>query len=263
VKVNDELLRKSGSPIQAFLDLPGSHLDKVYTSFWGGMDVGFTRDPSELLIFGELEQKGGESLLRLLARIHLMRISAADQAEAVRALFDFYGERLRCVTLDKTGNGLPLWQELSPEMAGVGMALRRTPDHIASRIKGYGFSQKVVVDLDDRPLVGRELPRDAVIQKNIVDFATDQLRKLVDARPARIELPNDRELLTEWQGQEVQYVRDEGSAAGVRRRYGGEGGSFHTLDAGKMMIAGRDLQAIDAMLAEPRRAAPTLDRFFA
>ena len=32
----------------------------------------------------------------------------------------------------------------------------------------------------------------------------------------RIELPYDRELLTEWQGQEIQYVRDEGSAAGSR-----------------------------------------------
>lgn len=261
IKINDELLRRAGAPIQNFLQLPMSHLDKAYTSFWGGMDVGYTRDPSEILIFGELEQKG-ESLLRLLARIHLMRISAADQAEAVRALFEFYGERMRRFSLDKTGNGLPLWQELAPELVGTHETLRRTPDHIAVRIKGYGFSQKVAVDFDDRPLIGRERPEDAVIEKNIVDFATDELRKLVDSRPARIELPNDRELLTEWQGQEVQYVRDEGSAAGIKRRYGGEGGSFHTLDAAKMMIAGRNLQLIDQVLARPHRQAPTLDRFF-
>jgi hypothetical protein len=157
LKVNDELLRRAGTPIQAFLTLPMNHLDQSYTSFWGGMDVGFTRDPSEILVFGELPAKN-ESLLRLLARIHLMRISAADQAEAVRHLFGFYGERLRCVALDKTGNGLPLWQELAPEMVGTTTGMRRTPDHIAARIKGYGFSQKIPVDFDDRPLDGRRSP---------------------------------------------------------------------------------------------------------
>lgn len=221
--------------------------------------TGNTRDPSELLIFGETPQKGGESLLRLLARIHLMRVSAIDQAEAVRHCFEFYGERLRCVALDKTGNGLPLWQELDPEAVGTSVHLRRTPDHIARRIKGYGFSTKIPVEFDDRELVGRERPEDAVIEKNVVDFATDELRKLVDARPPRIELPHDAEILTEWQGQEVQYVRDEGSAAGVKRKYGG--GSFHTLDAAKMMIAGRNLQRIEEILKAPRRSRPTLDRF--
>jgi hypothetical protein len=49
---------------------------------------------------------------------------------------------------------------------------------------------------------------------------------------------------------------------GIKRRPGGEGGSFHTLNAGKMMIAGRNLQMIHAVLNHPRRAGPTLDRFF-
>ena len=259
VKINDEMLRRSDGLVQAHLVLPYSHLESQYVSYWGGMDVGFTRDPSELLIFGELPRKGEESLLRLLARIHLMRVSAQDQAEAVRLVFDFYGERLRCVAIDKTGNGLPLWQELDPGAVGTSVHLRRTPEHIASRVKGYGFSTKIPVEFDDRDLVGRERPEDAVIEKNVVDFATDELRKLVDSRPPRIELPQDAELLTEWQGQEVQYVRDEGSAAGVRRRYGG--GSFHTLDAAKLMIAGRNLQKIESVLKAPRRKGPTLDRF--
>jgi hypothetical protein len=254
IKITDEQLRKSGGvPIQSMLDMPYSHLDKQYTSFWAGMDVGFTRDPSEILVFGELEQKG-ESLLRLLARIHMMRVSAEDQADAVRQVFDFYGDRLRILAMDKTGNGLPLWQMLDPLQG------RNVGEHIAHRLKGYNFSSKVPVEFDDRPLEGREKPEDAVIEKNVVDFATDELRKLVDSRPPRIELPHDSELLSEWQGQEVQYVRDEGSAAGVKRRYGG--GSFHTLDAAKMMIAGRNLEKIEALLAKRGRSAPTLDRFF-
>lgn len=215
--------------------------------------TGNTRDPSELLIFGECDQKGQDSLLRLLARIHLMRISAEDQAEVVKAVFDFYGERLRCVALDRTGNGLPLWQMLD---AGQG---RNVPGHISSRIKGYNFSSKVPVEFDDRPLVGRERPEDAVIQKNVIDFATDELRKLVDARPARIELPHDQEILSEFQGQEIEYVRDEGSAAGVRKRY--SGGSYHTLDGAKMMIAGRNLQLIEEAMKRPIRTEPTYDIF--
>jgi len=97
-----------------------------------------------------------------------------------------------------------------------------------------------------------------VIERNIVDHATDELRKIVDA--GQIELPYDRELLSEWQGQEIQYVRDEGSAAGNRaRRYGG--GSFHTLDAAKMLIAGKSLQSIEAAMKVTRRHTPVMARF--
>ena len=96
-----------------------------------------------------------------------------------------------------------------------------------------------------------------IIFKNVVDFGTDELRKLVDMR--RLELPYDRELLTEWQGQEIQYVRDEGSAAGLKTRYGG--GSFHTLDAAKMCIAGKSLQAIEEAMSAVAVRGPVLARF--
>lgn len=261
-KINDELLSKSGAPIQHFIDLPGSHLHEQYTSYWGGMDVGYTRDPSEMLIFGVTKHptEKGADLLRLLARIHMMRISATNQAEAIRHVFDFYGDRLKCFAMDRTGNGLPLWQELDPIAVGTRMDLRRTPEHISQRVRGYNFSSKVAVEFDDRELKGKERPEDAVIEKNIVDFATDELRKIIDM--GRVELPYDRELLTEWQGQEIQYVRDEGSAAGHKaRRYGG--GSFHTLDASKMMIAGRALQNIEAALNVTKRREPRLAQFMA
>ena len=84
-----------------------------------------------------------------------------------------------------------------------------------------------------------------------------ELRKLVDIQ--RIELPYDRELLSEWQGQEIQYVRDEGSAAGLKTRYGG--GSFHTLDAAKMCIAARSLQSIEEALNLKVERKPVLARF--
>jgi len=253
IKIEDELINKAGS-IHPFLQFPYHHLETQYTSFWAGADIGYTNDPTEILVFGEVAQPKGESLLRLLLRLHLMRVGAEDQAEAIRQVFMHYGERLRIFAMDKTGNGLPLWQTLDPTTT------RSTPEHISRRIKGYGFSQKLPVDFDDRPLVDRERPEDAVILKNVVDFASDELRKLVDARPGRLELPHDQEVLSEFQGQEIQYVRDEGSAAGVKKRYGG--GSFHTLDAAKMMIAGRNLMTIEEALKKPKREGPLIDRFY-
>lgn len=263
VRISDELLTSSGAPIELFLQFPASHLDPKYFSFWAGQDVGFTRDPSEILIFGETEhpdrelKKAGHTLLRLLTRIHMMRISASDQAAVIREVFEFYGDRLQRFALDKTGNGLPLWQELDPEAVGTAVERRRTPDHIAQRIRGYGFSNKVAVEFDDRELKDKEQATDAVIQKNVISFAADELRKLVDTKT--IELPYDKDLLTEWQGQEIEYVRDEGSAAGRKTRI--VGGSLHTLDAAFMMIAGKQLMSIEAAMNVTKKHTPVLARF--
>ena len=42
-----------------FIDLPANHLHEQYSSFWGGMDVGYTRDPSEILISQKDSQLSG------------------------------------------------------------------------------------------------------------------------------------------------------------------------------------------------------------
>jgi hypothetical protein len=212
------------------------------------MDIGFTNDPSELLIFGMIPQRiGGQTVdvLRLLTRIHLMRISAPDQEKVIESVFDFYGPRLRGFSMDKTGAGLPIWQHMDTR-----------PD-IRSRIKGYGFSEKRPVMMDDRELTGKEQPEDAVIQKNIIEFATDQLRALVDAK--MMELPYDQELLTEFQGQTVSYSRDEGSSSGAKTKYGG--GSFHTLDAAKLAVLGKELEAMEEMERNRGQFAPVMDVF--
>lgn len=264
IMLTDELLKSSGAPIELFLQFPATHLEDQYFAYWGGLDVGYTRDPSELLVFGELEhpkkerRDAGVSLLRLLTRVHMMRISADDQAAAVHHVFGFYGDRLKRFALDKTGNGLPLWQQLDPVAVGTSMGQRRTPEHISQRVAGYGFSNKVAVEFDDRELEPDETPEDAVISKNVISFAADEMRRLVDTDG--IELPYDIDLLTEWQGQEIQYVRDEGSAAGLKTKL--VGGSLHTLDAGFMMIAGKKLMNIEEALKKRQQPrGPVLARF--
>lgn len=248
-KLEYEAVEGSGMPIEAHLRLPANHQLPAYKSYWGGMDIGYTNDPSELLIFGLLRQ-GDRDLLRLLTRIHMMRISAPNQAAVINAVANFYGDRLRALSMDKTGNGLPIWQETT--RGG------RLHKH-AVRIKGYGFSEKKAVEFDDRPLERKERPEDAVIEKNVIEYATDELRSLVDG--GLVELPFDQELLTEFQGQTVVYGgRDEGvQYGGKRTRYGG--GSFHTLDAAKLAVLGKSLESIEAVLNKPRRHGPVLDQF--
>jgi hypothetical protein len=230
IKIEGESLE--GRPIESMIQLPHTHLLPGYKTFWAGMDLGFTNDPSELLVFGVIRQKELD-VLRLLTRIHLMRISAPDQERVIEKVFDFYGERLQALSLDKTGVGLPIWQHMDSRL------------DLRSRVKGYGFSEKKAVEFDDRELVGRETQKDAVIEKNVIEYATDKLREHVDA--GAIELPYDQELLMEWQGQTVVYHRDESDIKGARTRYGG--GSFHTLDAAKLMILGKELDSIEKALA--------------
>lgn len=245
IKIEGESLE--GRPIEAMLSFPGNHLHQSYTSYWAGMDLGFTNDPTELLVFGQIKQKRGDlqvDVLRLLTRIHLMRISAPDQERVIEEVFAFYGTRLRALSLDKTGVGLPIWQHMD--------AVRPLRD----RVKGYGFSEKKAVEFDDRPLVGKETSLDAVIEKNVIAYATDKLREYVDGQ--MLELPYDKEVLTEWQGQTIAYSR-EGNGGERRTRYGG--GSLHTLDAAKLMILGKELEAIEAAMAPKGRMGPVLDAF--
>lgn len=248
IKINDEMFRRSGLPIASFLsDLPGSHLSDEYVSYWAGMDVGFTNDPTEILMFGVVKRHGKGDLSRLLTRVQLQRISALDQVAVMRQLFAFYGSRLKRWGMDKTGNGLPLYQ-----------VMITLPGHemLLDRVAGYGFSQKLPVEFDDRMLTGKERPEDLVIEKNVADYATDELRKMVDSYS--LELPYDVELLTEWQGQSISIVKDMGSAEGVRRKY--SRGTFHTLDAGRMFAAARGLEMIEKIL-KPKRHGPVLDAF--
>jgi hypothetical protein len=254
IKITDDMVKEM--PIEAYLkNIPKAHLIAKYKSFWAGLDIGWTRDPSELLVFGECMNQR-HPLLRLLLRVHLMRIGAEDQGRAVRAIFDHYGDRLRKVSLDRTGAGLPLYQMMRD---GYGV-----PQHIANRIAGYHFTEKIVVDLEQ---VTDEfgVTTEEQILKTVVEFGSDELRKLVDARPSAIELPYDTELLAEWQGQVVHYVRDMMRPGSARSAYTGESArraSFHTLDAAKMMIVGRNIDHIEKLLAS--RNAPNeavLDRF--
>ena len=235
-----------GAPAVGVLDLPGAHrrgwekAPKGYSSYHGGMDVGVTNDPSEILVFGQRAGVSDERL-DLLLRVHLERIPVDDQEAVVARLFAWY-PGLSTFGVDSTGVGFSLAQRLKTRFG--------------DRVQPFNFSSKHVVGFADRELLPGEKDSDLYLSRNPIDYASDELRALVDA--GAVLLPDDGELLRQWQGQQVEVVRGSSDAYG--RRY--SKGAVHTLDAAKLMVAAKRLAPIQAMLAAAAPPpAPVYDRF--
>jgi hypothetical protein len=216
---------------------------KGYSAFHAGMDVGATIDPTEILVFGQRAGVSKEQL-DLLLRVQMLRISLEDQQVIADELIRFYGDKMVTFGIDRTGLGFDIYQ--------------RMHRYHGDKVKGYNFSGKYAVDLEDRELEDKETVEDLVIERNIVEFASDALREVVDAKA--LLLPFSRELLTEWQGQSYTIVKSSGKGPyGTRKQYGD--GSFHTLDAGKMFIAAKRLHALDEILNAKQQQGPVVDVF--
>lgn len=223
-RINDEMLQ--AQPLEFLLSPPGSHKD--WKSVWAGMDIGLTNAPTEILIAGEETSKGrNDAVLRLLARIHLERISSPDQRRVVEMLFRFYNFRL--LTLDRTGLGLPVYQEI-----------HKASPTLKSRVKGYAADEKVVVGWE--PHEDWQDADDFEIKRTAKEFGYDKLREYVDKK--QIVLPWDRELLGEWQGQTWVPDRSETNPYGKKIF---SRGKFHTLDAAAMLAVGKELMLLESL----------------
>lgn len=187
VEIDDDRLRGSGKRPIDMMVLPPTHLETAYEGYWAGWDIGFTRDASELLVFGALKRpKHDLYSYRLLTRVSMKGISTPHQVEVATWLMDFYGPRFQRLALDGTGAGLPIFQ-LFDAMP--------TYRHL---VRGYGFSEKLVVGWEDRKLKHKEKLKDLEIRMRTPDHGLDQLRDLVDS--GRWELPMDIDLVSQLQG---------------------------------------------------------------
>ena len=260
-KISDSFLLERNLDIIEALQFPAGH--KKYKTTWVGYDVGFTNHPSELLVFAEervsaVEQKtlmklgkaipdDGLSRLKLLTRVNLTRIGVSDQVKTILWVVDFY--RPEAFSMDKTGNGLPLFQEVQEKNRQQ-----------ATTIKGYGFSEKILVDFDqtievESDATNAELASKAGIRRNTVDYATDILRTLVDDR--RLWLPWDQDLIGEFMGQTFKITKSAMDQYG-KRTY--SLGKFHALDAARMAVLGWKQYAIEGLMKE-EKIEPVLDMF--
>ena len=273
------------------VDLPRDHLEN-YKVFWCGMDVGVIGDPSEIVVLGEYVPKGaqrtrdanaklklpntGVSQFKLLTRIHLHNMAPDLQAHLIMHVINHYGPR--AFSLDRTGNGIGILRALqrlagtartyvlpeaeNPESADL--ASRVKARDALTAIKGYNFSEKVIIEIDERIVEERGLtdPKkiltEAGVRQNVKDAATDVLRELVDA--GRLRLPYDSDVINQMNGQTWQMAQEPVDQYGRSRRNYSRG-DFHILDAMRMFALGMDKQPIEELVAATRAApAPVLDR---
>lgn len=251
-RINDELLRDSGMPIEELLEFPMAH--KIYERTWVGMDVGLTNHPSEILIFAEdypAKQLGGKKegvpdvRLKCIVRINLQRISSPDQRKVLEHIWDFY--RPQAISMDRTGLGLPIWQEIHFGTTA--------PQAMKNVMRPYNFSEKIVVGYEE-PEEEIYDPDDLVeIKANVLEYSSDMLRSIVDGH--EIRLPWDLDLIKEFQGQNYVTIKSSTDAYGKKKF---NMGKFHALDAARMAALGFLQQNIDKM-KQVAEEEPVLDMF--
>ena len=261
-RITAEEIADNNGMIESLLELPGIHTDR-YRTFWCGMDVGWTQAPSEILVFAEetidktamtaLRRAGkaapvqGETRLKLLNRIQLVRVGEPDQTKVIVQVLAHY--RPRAFAMDSTGAGLPLFQR----------AQEQNPDD-ATRIKGYTFSSKILVAFDNTKILPNditkeELVKEAGILRNVKEYSTDRLRYLVDNQ--RLWMPWDKDFIGEFEGATVEQQKMTIDQYG--KRY--SAGKDHALDASRMAAMGWSQYAIEEFVQKPEKPAPVIDYF--
>lgn len=229
-----------GGSVLDLIDIPPSH--REYKNVWIGMDFGWTQSPSAILVFGEVPNKQTGTVLKLIARILLHKVSAPDQLLVMKHLIDYY--RPVAFACDATGAGHPVYQILQSE-AESDPELKFMRD----RIKDCQFASKVIVGFDDRIEVDENKPDgflDAAIKRPFIEASTDTLRSLVDK--GRMLLPFDKELIGELESAEMSN-NNIGQTIDAYGRSGRKQG-LHNLDAMRMALFTYETHYIDYMIKD-------------
>ena len=233
VNIRAEQLEDYGGGIADLIPVPAIH-KKDWKVFWIGADLGFTQDPTEILVFGEKTPKDGESVLSLLLRVNLTRIRHQDQAEAMAHLIMKYNPEV--LAMDKTGLGLPLFQDLKDRFPSL-----------AAKVRGYNFSEKLIVEFDQTiefdPDLEDEIEKTKIV-KNVLEHSSDVLRDLVDAK--RLNLPDDDDVINSFKGETFSAQKKITDLYG-RRKFRNSSKS-HVLDAARMMAMGWSQAKIEPIL---------------
>lgn len=248
---------------RALLTLPTHHLAK-YKTFWIGMDVGLTNDPSEILVFAEhrlsTEERrelkkvekddygiplptkavplNDETRFKLVLRVSLQRIASPDQEDIIGALIEHYNPKR--FAMDATGNGLPVYQG----------AQRKLPKDRRKLLRGYKFNQNVLVGFDEEELAKLDEWADeddmisaAAINASVLEYSTEVLRKLVDQK--RLWLPWDLEVIGDFQDP-TYIVSKAGKDSYGRKKYAE--GHWHNLDGARMAALAWKLYSIEELI---------------
>ena len=130
--------------------------------FWIGGDLGYTNDPTELLVFQETEV-GERQVLTLVLRVQMQRVAYPHIAQAIALLERFYTPV--GIGVDNGGNGLSVVQEL--------LSLDKyKPLALEGRLFGFDFGGMTTLAIRD----GRE------VKKRTKEFMTSLINGMFQRR---------------------------------------------------------------------------------
>ncbi len=142
--------------------------------FWMGGDLGYTNDPTELVVFRESEV-GERKVLTLVLRIHMEHVAYPLIAQTIALLERFFTPS--GIGVDNGGNGLAVVQEL--------LALDKyKPLQLEGRLHGYDFGGMTTLAVRD----GREVKkRTKELMTSLINGALQRRQLVLPAEDAEIE----------------------------------------------------------------------------
>lgn len=142
--------------------------------FWIGGDLGYTNDPTELVVFRETELVD-RSVLTLVMRIHMEHVSYPHIAQVISLLERYYTPV--GIGVDNGGNGLAVAQEL--------LTLDKyKPLQLEGRLQGYDFGGMTTLAVRD----GREIKkRTKELMTSLINGALQKRQIVLPADDPEIE----------------------------------------------------------------------------
>ena len=108
-------------------------------TFWVGGDLGYTNDPTEIVVFQETQDEG-KSRARLVLRIHMEHVAYPHIADVIGLLERYYAPI--GIGVDQGGNGLAVVQELTTLDKFRKLEL-------GTKLRGYDFGGSVTIGVQE------------------------------------------------------------------------------------------------------------------
>jgi hypothetical protein len=183
--------------------------------FWIGGDLGYTNDPTELVVFQEVEL-AERRILKLVLRVHMEHVAYPHIAQTIALLDRYY--TATGIGVDNGGNGLAVVQEL--------LTLDKYKDlALEGRLCGYDFGGMTTLAVRD----GRE------VRKRTKEFMTSLINGALQRR--QIVFPSD-DLEIEDQFTTHTYTLNDGRIVYSK-------GNDHIIDAVRCALLAREQANLD------------------
>jgi hypothetical protein len=142
--------------------------------YWIGGDLGYTRDPTEIVVFRE-ESAEDRTVLRLVLRVHMESVGYPQIAQCLAVLDAAYAPK--AIGIDNGGNGLAVVQEL--------MSLDRyRARQFDGRLLGFDFGSVTTIPLPDG---GEGRKRTKELMTSLINGALQRRELLFPAEDRTIE----------------------------------------------------------------------------